>query len=205
MGSDRSAAFRASCLKHSISKQEKTSAVALLVPAICVMSTCILKWVAQKYNIHTYVPRPWSRAASGPLEPYITHCLIITMEEHFLAFPEVALCVDCCSSGIKFLSCNIFVDMLCWPLWLYPPSRPTGTAIQDRSICVEIHCWWGSPVGLKDAVWTIPLWQKLQPPINATNKYLSEPLCDIVMEAWYWAAGIVSLHKRFCQLGLLYI
>ena len=37
--SDKSAAFRASCLKYSICKRERAFAVSLLVPAICVNNT----------------------------------------------------------------------------------------------------------------------------------------------------------------------
>ena len=34
------------------------------------------------------------RLLGGPLEPYITYYLVITMKKHFLALSEVALCID---------------------------------------------------------------------------------------------------------------
>ena len=52
MESSKYDAFRASCLRHSIYTQERASAMALLVPAICVIIACMSKGTAQKYSIH---------------------------------------------------------------------------------------------------------------------------------------------------------
>ena len=58
MGSGRSAAFGASCLKRPICKREMASAIILVVSAICVTITCTSKRAAQKYNIQRNLSNP---------------------------------------------------------------------------------------------------------------------------------------------------
>jgi len=111
------AACGASCWKQDTWKRDNASAIELFSPAIWVTVTCMLCRAAQKYS------NLMMSVALVELFPYVYHCKVVTVEEDFLAWPDLTPGVYSTNNSIKFFPHNVSITLSRCPFGLQPSTR----------------------------------------------------------------------------------